>query len=632
MKRSKMVTALISLFLLIFLVSCATASAGFTENQRARVAEIGSQSGTTLTAYVTAFPYWEIGYEWDIDKSVTPEVWDLFRGDSGTSLYTIEVTKSELEAENAWIAGEVCVTNGGGVATEDLKIVIDLYNGQPPPNDLIDSFELDISEKPVLEPGEEHCYEYIAVIPADKIFAGGTYKITSHVTITNHSGHLGEEFGPSPSETANLPDEPVETDGGITVVDTNGMQWEFEDSGTETYPMLFACDEDEGEHVNTATIYYSDGSTGPEDSATVNVYCYALDVSKDAETSYYQAWQWEITKTGDEDFLTLDIGETAEVVYEVTVTATLEDGGWMVEGEITVYNPAPMAATINVVTDMVSPNIEAEVECGVDFPYELAADSTLICTYSAELEDDDPRTNTATATLQNYDYDYELNPTLAGTTNFIGTAEVIFGEPSDVIDECITVTDSLYGELGTACAEESPKTFTYTLTVGPYEECGTFEFTNAASFVAGDSGATGSDSWTVMVEVPCLVGCTLSQGYWRTHSIYGPAPYDDTWAMIGEDTVFFLSGKTWYQVINTPPVGGNAYYILAPQYIAARLNIENGADASAIGAAMDWAYDFFSNYMPDDELDKDVRDEAIYYASILDQYNNGLIGPGKCDW
>ena len=631
MKTSKLMMVLIGSSLLLFVVSCAPVATSMARSQQASDIEISNQSGTTLVADVTAEAYWEIAYEWSIDKSVTPEEWDLFRGDSGTSLYTIEVTKGE-QAENAWIEGEVCVENAGDVATEDLMIVIELFNGQPPPDDLIDSFELDISEKPVLDPGEEYCYAYTAMIPADKIFAGGNYKITANVTITNHSGHLGEPFGPSPSETANLPDEPVETDGAITVVDTNGMQWEFEDSGTETYPMVFSCDEDEGEHVNTATIFYSDGLPGPEDSAMVNVNCFALDVSKDADTSYSLIWEWEISKIGDESSLILDIGETAEVGYEVTVTAALGESDWMVAGEITIDNPAPMAATINAVTDMISPNIEAEVECGVSFPYELVADGTLICAYNAELDNADPRTNTATVTLQNYDYDYELNPTEAGTTDFVAMADVIFGDPSEMIDECIQVSDPLYGDLGQACADESPKTFSYSLMVGPYENCGTYSFINTASFVAGDSGATGSDSWTVAVEVPCVENCTLSQGYWKTHSIYGPAPYDDTWAKIGEDTPFFISGKTWFEVLITPPAGGNAYYILAPQYIAARLNIENGADASAIGVALDWAYDFFSNYMPDDELDKDVRDEAIYYASILDQYNNGVIGPGKCDW
>ena len=42
--------------------------------------------------------------------------------------------------------------------------------------------------------------------------------------------------------------------------------------------------------------------------------------------------------------------------------------------------------------------------------------------------------------------------------------------------------------------------------------------------MAGDTGATGESSWTVNVNVACSQGCTLTQGYWKTHSRKGPAP------------------------------------------------------------------------------------------------------------
>jgi hypothetical protein len=642
MKVSKITLALIASILLIFSVSCAPVISGLASgpsernlesNQQAAISQEDiDQAGTTLIADVTATAFWEIAYEWGIEKSVAPDQWDLFRGDSGTSLYTVAVTKGE-QAENAWIEGEVYVINDGDEDTEDLMIEIELFNGQPPPDDLIDSFVLDISEKPILEPGEEHYYAYTATIPSEYIFAGGTYKVTANITITNHSGQIGDPFGPSPSADADLPSEPDETNASITVEDTNGMSWTFDESGSETYPMDFVCDEDQGLHENTATIIFDDDSAGASDSATVQVNCYALGVSKDAETFFSNGWLWNITKTGDQSSVELEIGETAQVGYSVVVTASLGNGDFSVSGNIEIENPAPMAATINSVTDVISPDIEATVDCGgVVFPFELAAGGTLECSYSAELEDAETRTNTATVTLQNYAFDAELNPTATGTTIFTATAEVIFDDPSEANDECIQVSDSLFGDLGTACADESPKTFDYTLMVGPYDTCGSFNFTNTASFVADDSGATGSDSWTIMVNVPCPVGaCTYSQGYWKTHSKYGPAPHDDAWDNIGEDTPFFMSGQSWYQVLNTPPMGGNAYYILAHQYIAARLNIENGADGSAVSAALNWAEDFFNQYTPEDDLDKEVRDQALMHKDTLDQYNNGLIGPGKCD-
>ncbi len=124
-------------------------------------------------------------------------------------------------------------------------------------------------------------------------------------------------------------------------------------------------------------------------------------------------------------------------------------------------------------------------------------------------------------------------------------------------------------------------------------------------------------------------GCTLTPGYWKTHSQYGPASYDSTWGLVGEDTPFFLSGQTYYQVLWTPPAG-NAYYILAHAYIAAYLNGLDGADTSAVSAQLAHAATLFSTYAPTATLSKAVRQDFVNTASVLDQYNNGYIGPGHC--
>jgi hypothetical protein len=59
-----------------------------------------------------------------------------------------------------------------------------------------------------------------------------------------------------------------------------------------------------------------------------------------------------------------------------------------------------------------------------------------------------------------------LQNTPGGTTDFSGSANVSFANADgSQVDECITVTDDQLGALGTVCANESPKTFTYSLTV-----------------------------------------------------------------------------------------------------------------------------------------------------------------------
>jgi hypothetical protein len=160
------------------------------------------------------------------------------------------------------------------------------------------------------------------------------------------------------------------------------------------------------------------------------------------------------------------------------------------------------------------------------------------------------------------------------------------------------------------------------------------------------------DDYTVLItdangcETTCYVtidfdeqeGCTYTQGYWQTHSIYGPAPYDETWAQIGENTTFYYSGQSYYEAIWTPPSGGNAYYILAHQFIAAELNFLNGASPTAAQEAFDEAHSLFTNPVNTPAYVKKLkktnpalRQYWIDLAEVLDDYNNGDIGPGHCE-
>lgn len=592
------------------------------------------ESGTTLSATVSATPHWTRTYSWTIDKSVTPDTWALFTGDSGTSRYTITVTK-DAGTDAAWVDGQVCVTNGGAVDTENLTITAKLYNGLPPPNDFVKSVSVDVSGNPVLSPGETGCYSYHIDLTSSEIHAGGTYKVTAEVTITNHSGFLGTPYGPSPSATLTFPSTPTLVNDTIHVEDTNGGSWTFSSSGSESYDETYTCDSDKGTKSNTATIK----ETGQSDSASVTVNCYALDVKKDATTAFKRTYTWQIKKTGDQSSLTLSTGQQFKVNYTADLSATSADSDWGVSGNISVKNPAPIAAVINSVSDVVSGAGAATVDFGsVTFPYTLAAGATLTGTYSKTLPNADTRTNTATATLQNYSYDYQFKATPSGTTNFTGTASVDFSSVSPTkVDECIDVTDDKYGDLGTVCFADQPKTFSYSLTVGPYADCGTYQYKNTASFTTKDTGTTGSSSWTVDVNVPCEGGCTLTPGYWKTHSNYGPAPYDDTWALVmpsGEDSPFFGTGQTWYEVLWTQPQNGNAYYILAHAYIAAYLNGLNGADTTAVDPQLAHAAQLLDQYDGDpksmSQIKGAVRADFIATASILDQYNNGYIGPGHC--
>jgi hypothetical protein len=149
-----------------------------------------------------------------------------------------------------------------------------------------------------------------------------------------------------------------------------------------------------------------------------------------------------------------------------------------------------------------------------------------------------------------------------------------------------------------------------------------FAWTAAALVVPGDAPP----------PPPPPEGCTRTLGYWKTHSAKGPAPFDPTWNLIApsaENSPFFSSGKSYYDTLWTAP-RGNAYWILAQQYIAAELNVLAGASIPADVAAV-WAQakTWFETYTPA-TVTSAARAQAISWAGTLDDYNNGLSGPGHC--
>jgi hypothetical protein len=141
-------------------------------------------------------------------------------------------------------------------------------------------------------------------------------------------------------------------------------------------------------------------------------------------------------------------------------------------------------------------------------------------------------------------------------------------------------------------------------------------------------------------------GCALTFGYWKNHD-WDSNHFDDTWDEIGEETEFFDTGINWNDILDIPPSGGNAYYILAHQYIAAILNskkADHPADTTLIEGALGQAealldaYDTYDGgpYIPADGVlvsGDDDRALAISIADTLDQFNNGVLpgGPTHCD-
>ncbi len=163
------------------------------------------QAGTTLLdASKTAGTYWQhiTTYDWNLTKSVSNTSITLDKGQSTTLTYDLAVKRNVAsETDVLGVKGEVCVTNGGAVATENLMIVDNIQYKTDGPFDTIHSSNLDLSANPVLDPGETACYPYDIKFESA---GAGQYRNEALITITNHSGWLPGGNNCEGSETCNF--------------------------------------------------------------------------------------------------------------------------------------------------------------------------------------------------------------------------------------------------------------------------------------------------------------------------------------------------------------------------------------------------------------------------------------------
>jgi hypothetical protein len=187
----------------------------------APAAHAQGQSGTTLSASKTATGAYEHRqvYDWSLTKSASPSSLAFDGNQTQDVTYTLTATRSlTSDTTVAKVTGQICVTNGGAVTTENLTLVDQvLYKTgggafQPLAGATQTLFPAQLA------PGASSCTPYEIIFTP---VPGAQYKNNVRVTITNHSGHSGEAFGPGPSADFSLPASPtlVEIDETASLAD-----------------------------------------------------------------------------------------------------------------------------------------------------------------------------------------------------------------------------------------------------------------------------------------------------------------------------------------------------------------------------------------------------------------------------
>ena len=121
-------------------------------------------------------------------------------------------------------------------------------------------------------------------------------------------------------------------------------------------------------------------------------------------------------------------------------------------------------------------------------------------------------------------------------------------------------------------------------------------------------------------SVSALSTCT--QGFWKNHP--------EAWlAGITIGGIAYTQEEA-LEILSTPPARGDATYILAHQLIAAKLNVESGADGSALGTTIADADAWLMAHPLGSNPRGTDREEGIALAEVLDDFNNGLLGSEDC--
>ncbi len=462
--------------------------------------------GQDLTVEKTATGTFDREYLWNISKDADATSVTIAEGGSHTFNYTVDVWQTGIEDSGWELSGVITVTNPNdwqAITLTDVTDVVD--NGG---TCTVDAGPWVVPADGTLDIGYSCTYasapsslsgDNSVTVTWDKDAA----KTPSGSADWDQAFTLAQDG--STNKTVNVTDTYAGDLGAVTATDSAPFATaSFTYSRTES-GVPGTCTE----YDNTATIVETEQS----DDATVEL-CVTEDltVSKDANPTFTRTWTWDITKDVDASSATIDQGGTATFNYTVSVSHDAgTDSNWKVEGTIHVSNPNDFQAiTLTSLTDAIdNGGVCTITEAG---PYVVPASGSIHvdyeCTY-ASAPSSLSGTNTATAT-----WDAATYKTPSGTAS--GTATADFDTPTSKVDECVEVTDTLAGTLGTVCVGDPAGdfTFTYSKSFSPID-CGTFDYDNTAAFTTNNTGATGSDTETVTIIVNCAEGCT--PGYWKTH-------------------------------------------------------------------------------------------------------------------
>jgi len=169
-------------------------------------------------------------------------------------------------------------------------------------------------------------------------------------------------------------------------------------------------------------------------------------------------------------------------------------------------------------------------------------------------------------------------------------------------------------------------------------ECGTQYVFRAFGHATNSLSRSAFTAVVTCATLDCghASGCTLTQGYWKTHGAVPTGNNVYTWPDAIKANGLKLGNVSYTAAdllaILNRPAAGNGLIALAHQLIAAKLNVAAGADPTVIAADIATADALIGNLIvPPIGSGYLAPSLTSGLVTSIAHYNEGATGPGHCD-
>ncbi len=369
-----------------------------------------------------------------------------------------------------------------------------------------------------------------------------------------------------------------------------------------------------------------------------------IDASVTATPTNTLTYKWTLDKTASwtSKEICKDIDPIPPVDYTITWTKDAGTTVKEIKGTVKVTNGGAVATDgLAITVKVVNPSGSATyITQTVDVSGNPVLDPNEVGTYdyvinvAGQLSEGSQYKVTADITILNHSGHITTPPTPFGPS----PSSAGFTWPTQtVVHDSATISDTSGLTTPLPVSASGSKTYTYNGL-----QCGENKNTATLTFTDGGSPITKDVIVTLNCK-DCKAGCSLTIGYWKTHSAAAPGKQEDA---VNQYLPIWLgtpNGAKSVKVTTSAQAAGllgysgdasNGINKLYGQLLAAKLNIANGASPSTISGTISSADAFLATHNAGDwsTLSKTEQQQVLKWVNILDQYNNGILpgGPTHC--